>query len=134
MDTLSAILSLLVTLSMATERVTEVIKGLPVLSAFLSRQWPANSWLEQFRKAVIHVIAIAVGMGFAYCVQGSIVSLLKIPSPPSHVWGVLLLFGGLASGGSGIWNSTLDFVRAAKQQKEAVVAQVQQIVPGSQAK
>ena len=29
-----------------------------------------------------------------------------------------LLFGALASGGSGMWNSALDIVREVKQQKE----------------
>lgn len=133
MDSLSAILALLVTLSMATERVTETIKGLPLLSALLARPRPPGSWQENFRQAVIHIIAIGVGTGFAYCVEGSITSLLKMPLPAAHRWGVLLLFGGLASGGSGIWNSTLDLVRTVKQQKEVVLERAQASDPGAPA-
>jgi hypothetical protein len=124
-DKLSAILALLVTLSMGTERVTEVIKGLPVLSAFFSAQWATGSRKEEFRKASVQIIAIAVGTGFAYAAQSAIASLLGLKGPVQ--WGMLFLFGALASGGSGFWNSTLDFVRAAKQAKEAVVQQAQQV-------
>jgi hypothetical protein len=123
MDILSSFLALMVTLSMATERVTEAIKGLPVLSLFLAQEGKAGSWQEEARKAAIHIIAIAVGTGFAYAAQDPISSALKLGPQPHHLWGLWLLLGGLASGGSGIWNSTLDLVRAIKQQKEAVLQQ-----------
>lgn len=123
MDTLSSFLALMVTLSMATERVTEAIKGLPLLSYFLAQDGKAGSWQEEARKAAIHIIAIAVGTGFAYAAQGPIVSALKLGPQPHGSWGLWLLLGGLASGGSGIWNSTLDVVRTIKQQKETVLQQ-----------
>lgn len=123
MDILSAILALLVTLSMATERVTEVIKGFPGISLFLAKTQPAG-WREEARMAIVHIIAIAVGTGFAYTARGAIASALKLPADLPDSWGVWVLFGGLASGGSGIWNTTLDLVRAIKQQKEAVMQQV----------
>jgi hypothetical protein len=122
MDILSAILALLVTLSMATERVTEVIKGLPGLSSFLANTQPPG-WKEEARKGLIQVIAIAVGSGFAYAARGAIASAFKLPPNLADSWGLWVLFGGLASGGSGMWNSALDLVRVAKQQREAVMQQ-----------
>jgi hypothetical protein len=125
MDTLSSFIALMVTLSMATERVTEAIKGFPILSLFLAQDKKAGSWQEEARKAAIHIIAIAVGTGFAYAAQGPICSALKLAPQPHDAWGLLVLLGGLASGGSGIWNSTLDLVRTIKQQKESVLQQAQ---------
>jgi len=125
MDTLSSFLALMVTLSMATERVTEVVKGLPLLSSFLAEDHKGKPWIEEFRKAMIHIIAIAVGTGFAYAAQGPIVSALKLGPQPHDAWGLWLLLGGLASGGSAIWNSTLDVVRTVKQQKDNVLRQAE---------
>lgn len=123
MDTLSSFLALMTTLSMATERVTEAIKGFPVLSLLLAQEKKPGSWQEEARKAAIHIVAIAVGTGFAYAAQGPVVSALKLAPQPHDSWGLWLLLGGLASGGSGIWNSTLDLVRVVKQQKETVLQQ-----------
>lgn len=123
MDILSSFLALMVALSMATERVTEAIKGFPILSLFLAQEKKAGSWQEEARKAAIHIVAIAVGTGFAYAAQAPISSALKLGPGSQGAWGLWLLLGGLASGGSGIWNSTLDLVRTIKQQKENVLKQ-----------
>jgi len=121
MDILSSFLALMVALSMATERVTEAIKGFPGLALILATQ-ASGAW-EEARKAAIHIIAIAVGTGFAYGARCTILSVLKLGHGS---WGLWLLLGGLASGGSGIWNSTLDLVRTIKQQKENVLQQAKQ--------
>jgi len=122
MNTLSSFLTIMVALSMATERVTEAIKGFPLLSLFLAQEQKV-AWQEEARKAAIHIIAIGVGTAFAYTIQEPIASLLNLGGPLTHPWGLWLLLGGLASGGSGIWNSTLDLVRAIKQQKETALQQ-----------
>jgi hypothetical protein len=70
MDTLSSFAALMATLSMATERVTEAIKGFPVFSSFLSQEQRGKPLKEEARKALIHIIAIAVATGFAYAAQG----------------------------------------------------------------
>lgn len=119
MDTLSSILALLVTISMATERVTEVIKGLPILSRFLASNDLKGEW-EEFRKFTIHLIAIATGTIFASLVPGQIAHMLSPSKEISVGWPVFLLFGALASGGSGIWNSVLDTVREISKQKALV--------------
>jgi len=128
MNTLSAFLALMVTLSMATERVTEAIKGLPFLSNVLARENKAGSWQEEAREAAIHIIAIAVGTGFAWAVRGTIATALNLGDVSRLPWALWLLLGGLASGGSAIWNSTLDVVRTIKQQKEALASQANQLV------
>ncbi len=130
MDIISTFLALMVTLSMATERVTEAIKGFPVLSSLLAKEKKTGSWQEEARQAAIHIIAIAVGTGFAYGVHGPITSALKLAQPIANPWGLSLLLGGLASGGSAIWNNALDIVRLAKQQKAAVFEQAKKAAGG----
>ena len=114
MDIISSSPALMVTLSMATEHVTDPIKGFPVLSSLLAHEGKAGSWQEEARKAAIRIMAIAVGTGLAYAAQGPIVSTLKLGSQPQGSWGLWLLSGSPASGGSGIWNSTLDVVQTIK--------------------
>lgn len=117
MDSINALVAFLVALSLATERVTEVLKGLPLLSRWFAVEKPAGSLEEASRKASVQVLAIVVGTCFAYEVPGPITSLLKGATPEL---GTYLLFGALASGGSGFWNSLLDLTREAKRQREAL--------------
>jgi hypothetical protein len=132
MNTLSTFLALMATLSMATERITEAIKGFPGLSLLLAKQ-TSGLW-DEARKAAIHIIAIGVGTGLAYSAQGAILAALGLQKPTEHTWALPLLLGGLASGGSGIWNSTLDIVRTINQQRQAVAQglapRVSGIAPG----
>jgi len=118
-DTLTAILALLVTLSMATERVTEAIKGFPYLSRFLASN-DLTGDREELRKATIQVIAIVIGTIFASLVSPQIAHMLSPSKDIGVRWPVCLLFGAMASGGSGIWNTALDTVRQISKQKELV--------------
>ena len=65
MDNLTALLGFLVVLGLATERVTELVKKLPVLSEVLSKKKNENSSGEQWRKAGVQFLAIAIGTFFA---------------------------------------------------------------------
>jgi hypothetical protein len=109
----------MVALSMATERVTEAIKGFPILSFLLSQEQKGHEYREEARKAAIHIIAIGVGTSFAWGVHGPITRGLNLDASTVH-WPLWLLLGGLASGGSGMWNSALDLVRTYNQQQQAV--------------
>lgn len=123
-DALTTSLTALVTLSVATERVTQIAK-----------QWlTGTSWLTPKGQPppvfVTHLIAF---------VSGVLVAVLSGQNPigyPKFVtfenwaqWGAWaksdwiswLLSGILISGGSAFWNHALDFVKAAKVQKEQAV-------------
>jgi hypothetical protein len=116
---LMALLAFLAALSVATERITEVIKGLPFISSWLSsdKKGPA----EDLRKAVIHVIAIVMGAFLAYQAHDQLPGSLS-----AHMNGftMYLLFGAIAAGGSGIWNSILDIMREANKQRQLLTNQL----------
>ena len=120
MDSISALVGFLAALSVATERVTEIIKGLPVLSAWLGKEQDSAT-SEQLRKAVIHVIAVLVGTLFAWLVKDQLPANfpIKITDFPTA-----LVFGAITSGGSAMWNSVLDITREINQQKQLLTAQL----------
>lgn len=115
MDKLTMFLSFLAALSLATERTTEMIKGLPILSLWFAVERKSGSTLEEFRKATIHIVAIIIGTGFAWLTRDQLSTALGMPS--ANFW-IYLLFGAMASGGSGLWNSALDIVREVNKQKQ----------------
>lgn len=122
MENLTAVLAFLVALSLATERVTETIKKFPGLSWFLFTKRPDGSLAEHARLAAVQSLAIAIGTFFAYQVPDVLASLLHTP-PDKLGTATFFLFGALASGGSGIWNNTLEIVREVKKQKEILTTQ-----------
>lgn len=119
MEQLTSLLALLAALSLATERITELIKGLPVVSRWLAIERARGSTAEEFRKASIHLLAIAVGTFLARLIQDQLSTAVSVSG--GGFW-ICLFFGAMASGGSGLWNSALDIVREVNKQK--------QILPG----
>jgi len=112
-DNLSSVFALFAAISVAVERVVELIKGfLPFLG---------NSWTkyENFRRALIQVITVAVGAIIASQIKGQLASTFHVSTVS---FGVCVLVGLTASGGSGLWNHALDIVRATKVSKELSVA------------
>jgi len=103
----------MVGLSVATERVTQMIK-----------QWIAK-WITA-SPAAIHVFSFLVGIGV---VGFSGLNPLDIPRLASgwaglttpQNWLSWILSGLLVSGGSAFWNHALDLVQATKVQKELAV-------------
>ncbi|HKF73101.1 MAG TPA: hypothetical protein VKB68_15220 [Stellaceae bacterium] len=100
--------------SVANERLTEVIKGIPVLSPLLVGKPGATGEKEESRKAVIHVVAIAIGT----CVTWLSYDQVKGAAGIDPGLGVYFLFGAMSAGGSGMWNSVLDILRQVNQQKQ----------------
>ncbi len=121
MDKLTTLLGFMAALSLATERITETIKGLPGLSRWLAVDKASRSTAEELRKASIHILAIAVGTILARLTQDQLSASMGM-----HYggFGAYLLFGAMASGGSGIWNSALDFVREVNKQKQILTEQL----------
>lgn len=121
MDELTSLLGFVAALSLATERITETIKGFPGLSRWLAVDKPVGSTAEEFRKASMQVLAIAVGTILAWMTQDHLSTALG--SQYSGFWPCLIL-GAVASGGSGIWNSLLDITREVNKQKQILTGQM----------
>lgn len=120
MDKLTTVFAFLATLSLATERIAETIKGLPFFSRWLAVE-KAEASSEEARKATIHVMAIAIGTFLAYVAREQISAAVGIQY--GGFW-PCLLFGAMASGGSGLWNSALDIIREVNKQKQLVTEQL----------
>ena len=120
MDKLLMIFSFLAALSLATERITEVIKGIPPLSRWFAVEKASGSNLEEFRKASIQLLAIVIGTILASLVHDNLPMSL---SPNQKPFWIDLIFGAMASGGSGLWNSALDIVREVNKQKQMLTEQ-----------
>ena len=109
---LLAIVSVLVALSVASERLVEIIKG---LVSFLNQE-NSDKTKEGWRKAALQALAVVVGIITALLAQPAIKGV--VPGLSDNVWGILAL-GLLASGGSGFWNAILAYVLNVKDIKKA---------------
>lgn len=119
-DSLPTIITLLIAVSVATERGVEITKSL----------WP---WLdtaiedpvrEGRRRAMIHFLAVVFGVGIAALSWPVIAQVIQVPgatatTAPARSAGTILAVGLLASGGSGFWNSMLTYVSSLKTLKSA---------------
>jgi len=104
-------------ISVATERVVEIIKGIPVLGPLLSKD-EKNGDDVPLSAMAVHILAIVVGAFFAWMTYGQIASSIGA-DPQSINYGVCILFGAMSSGGSGFWNSILGAIREVNKQKES---------------
>jgi hypothetical protein len=121
---LISLLTLLIALSVATERLVAIVQN---LSTKL-RTTGTTAKKEGHRKALVQFIAVVAGIITA-CLSQEIlpdIPLLHIKGAETH-WPVLGLLGLLASGGSGFWTDILGYVKGVKdtQQAAASSAQVQ---------
>jgi hypothetical protein len=108
-EKLTVLLTFFAALGVATERIVEIIKN--------AIPWLTNDklgWPEELRKGFIHVIAIGVGAILA----SQTFDELSADYSMEGNWWMYLVFGALAAGGSGIWNSLLDIVREVNKQKQ----------------
>src|SRR5580692_2754395 len=102
MDTLTSVVTLALSLSIAVERVMEILKGLiPPLA-----KQRASLVAEYFRCAILHLLTVLIG-GLA-AAGGRVNFFQKVTGAPSGdtasaVTGYLVC-GLLAAGGSAFWN------------------------------
>jgi membrane protein required for beta-lactamase induction len=116
---LSTLVSVLVALSVASERLVEIVKG---LSSWLNdKKDKADE--ERHRKLVIQVLAVAAGLVTALLTKPAIQEILP---QWANLPGILAL-GLLASGGSGFWNSAASYVAKLKDLKKLEVAEKESI-------
>jgi hypothetical protein len=115
LQSLPAVITLLIALSVATERAVEIVKSLiPWLDTI--NPTPA---IEGRRRATIQALAVVFGVVIAYFTWPVIAEVIRTPgeaTPPMDVATVLAL-GLLASGGSGFWNSLLSYTVSLKSLK-----------------
>ena len=112
---LPSVFGLFAAISVAVERVVELIKGfIPQLAT----PWTKH---EDFRRALIQLISVIVGTIIASQTKGQLASAFSVDIS-KVTWEIWLLVGLAASGGSGLWNHALDIVRALKVNQELDVA------------
>ena len=113
---LTAIVGVILALSIASERLVEIIKGfIPGLD-----KQDSDPKAEGRRRSYLQILAVLSGVLTAFLARDYIPPEI---AKPTESWAILGL-GLLASGGSGFWNSVLTYVTKAKDLKkvEAVVA------------
>lgn len=128
MDFLTPVLALLATLSLATERITEMIKNVPLWSAFLCKEQPDDR-RESLRRLLVQGIAVTVGAVLTSQIPQAVQKAFGIE--PN--WLLCLVVGAFASGGSGLWNGLLDISREIKKLKEQQTVLVRTEVKQAQA-
>ena len=108
---LTAMVSILITLSIASERLVEIIKGL----IYPLDQESPNPVNESLRRALIQILAVLSGIFTAWMAS-------FIPdSGIQNNYFAIAAFGLLASGGSAFWNSILEYLLKVKDLKEVKV-------------
>lgn len=109
MDGLIALIGVLISLSVASERLVEIIKNcIPQIN----KENP-NEQYEGYRRALIQSLAVLSGILTAFMARDYLPpEIAKLSSN----WSIIGL-GLLASGGSGFWNSILTYVTKVKDIK-----------------
>ena len=105
--------ALLAGISVATERVVEIIKGaVPPL---------ANAWArhDKVRAAILQLIAAVSGAVIAWQMPDHVKNTTPTGWGDQLHWQTYALIGLMASGGSGAWNHVLDILGALKTKQEA---------------
>jgi hypothetical protein len=115
---ITKLVSFFAALSVATERITEVIKGLPGLSEWFGVDKTGTK--EELRKVSVQFVAVASGTLVSYLMLDAISNQANFHAYADHKLLFSFVSGLLASGGSGVWNSALDIVREVNTQKQLV--------------
>jgi len=124
LNDLSVVVSLLVALSIASERLVSTIKG---LIPFLNQENP-DPIKEGRRGSILQTLAVISGIVTALLARPVVSDI--VPKAWNSNLGLLAL-GLLASGGSGFWNSIQGYVNQVKDIKKLQVEQVKKAVDTS---
>lgn len=101
LDTVIAVIGFILALSIASERLVDIIKG---FSPWLQEENPKIK--EYQRRSLLQILAIFSGVLSAYLAQDAI--------PPEMANLHFAVLGLLASGGSGFWHAILNYVTGIK--------------------
>jgi hypothetical protein len=114
-ENLTAAITAIIALSVAAERVVEIVKGIVV---WLDKE-KEDPKVEARRRATLQVLAAVAGILVSVLAWPVTKTLLPATSNPTST---VIAFGLLASGGSGFWNSILGYVMSVKALKSADAA------------
>jgi len=117
-EALVAVVGVLVSLSVASERLVEIIKG---IFPFLNQQ-NTDEKKEGWRKAILQAMAVCSGIATAMLARPALADML--PGAWTSFPAIFAL-GFLASGGSGLWNAVLSYVLNVKNMKKEEVKERQ---------
>lgn len=121
LETLTSFVTVLLALSVASERLVELIKG---LSSDLTGQKPDPD-VERKRQLKVHWISLVASLVVVLLTQNYIVATLKLTPTESQYFplgfGQIAAFSILSSGGSSMWNSILTYLLSLKNLKQQVV-------------
>lgn len=131
---LIAIVTLLASISLASERLVEILKAYLPQHLFQEVPAPAGSppevvaaaaRAEAKRKARVHMLAVLCGIVTAALASPAITNYTNLftdkshfPQPLSTIL-IILALGLFSSGGSGLWNSVLEYLLKVKGIKDA---------------
>jgi hypothetical protein len=130
MDTtkLISIVTIIITLSMASERLVEIVKGaIPSLNK--EKTDPAA---EGKRRMWIQILSVASGITTALLSTPILTGLLKgifemSDAKPMNFTIAIIALGLLASGGSALWNPVLEYLLRLKDLKETIAKKEKEI-------
>jgi drug/metabolite transporter (DMT)-like permease len=123
MDPLTKYVSLLAAISIAAERLVEIVKG---LCPWLAKP-KDDPRMELRRKAALQILAAIAGTVTAYLAS----QIEDSPVPDS--WGAFVVLGVMSSGGSGLWNALLGYLKAIKDIKQDQVTATRQALAAARA-
>lgn len=116
---LPEIITMIIALSVASERLVEIVKG---VWPWLDQQRP-NRTSEARRKAAVQLLAVVAGIvvtALTWNLVGAVIAPGKAP-----FWSVVAV-GLLASGGSGFWHTILGLVTSTRDLRRANVREIEQ--------
>ncbi|HEY6305551.1 MAG TPA: hypothetical protein VI488_03710 [Candidatus Angelobacter sp.] len=114
---LSTFAALMAGISIAVERVVEIIKGaVPPLS----NTWPKY---DNVRAGILQLMAAATGAIIASQMPDQIKNSMPSGLGGQLSWQVYVVLGLMVSGGSGAWNHVLDILAAVKTKQAALASQ-----------
>lgn len=119
---LTAIVTLILALSVASERLVEIIKG---FIPMLDKPNTTDEKAEARRRSYLQILAVVSGVLTAYLASDYLPAEIATSASGKN-WSIVGL-GLLASGGSGFWNSILTYVTQLKDIKKLEVAEKKKV-------
>lgn len=127
LETLTSFVTVLLALSVASERLVELIKG---MSPELTGQKPDPD-VERKRQLKVHWMSLVASLIVVLLTQDYIVATLKLHPLDSQYfplgYGQIAAFSILSSGGSSMWNSILTYLLSLKSLKQQDVTANQKL-------
>ena len=115
LEALTLFVGLLASLSLASERLVLIVRGLwPFLSEDYADDDDNERKKERLRQLTLHALAITAGIATAFLAKPALTDIL--PSTWTN-WYSIVAIGVLVSGGSSFWNSVLSYLKSVKDIK-----------------